>query len=310
MLPRRTVPAALLLTGLALAAPLLAGCSSSSSGASPSGSAGVSARRQDPLASASPPAATDSTGSTTGKGTGSTTATYRAAGADGTAPGTAEVQRTADRLRARLAAFGLTGATVAVSGTTLTVTAAGDATDALRQVAVPADLAFRPVLAGTGVPADVQRAYQTLDCAAPAAGVALSPAAPDRPTAACDRKLHQKYLLGPVALTGADVAKATAVNDAVNGNGWMVDLGFTSAGSAKFATVTGALAAQPPPADQFAILLDGEVLSAPAVREAITGGRAQISGTFTADSARHLAALIASGALPVRLTVNDVTKVP
>jgi preprotein translocase subunit SecD len=223
-------------------------------------------------------------------------------------PGAAEVGRTADRLRARLAAFGLTGATVEVSGRTLTVTAPGDATGALRQVAVPADLVFRPVLAATVLPAETQHAYRTLDCTA--SGEVPAPAAPDRPTAACDRKLHQKYALGPAGVTGADIREATAVRDTAGGAGWMVDLGFTSAGSAKFARVTGALATQAPPANQFAILLDGEVLSAPAVQQAITGGEAQISGNFTAESAARLAALITSGVLPVRLTADSVTRVP
>lgn len=297
MRPHRTVPAAVLLAGLAVLTPFVAGCSSSSSGASPARSARTPGGLHDSLIAV--PARTPK---------GRTTATYRAEGPGGTAPGAAEVQQTADRIRARLTAFGVTGATVEVHGTTVTATAPGDAAATLRQVAALADLAFRPVLAGTATPAAAQRTYRSLDCSA--AGATPPPAPPDQPTAACDSKLHQKYLLGPAALTGADVKSAKAVLETANGAGWIVDLDFTPAGSAAFARVTGTLATQSPPADQFAILVDGDVLSAPLVQQAITGGKAQITGNFTADAARHLAALLTSGALPVHLTVEAITRQP
>jgi preprotein translocase subunit SecD len=89
-----------------------------------------------------------------------------------------------------------------------------------------------------------------------------------------------------------------------------VNLDFTGAGSAKFARVTGELAPQTSPANQIALIVDGYVLSAPVVAQAITGGEVRISGSFTADSARHLAALVTSGALPVRLSLQDVTREP
>lgn len=56
---------------------------------------------------------------------------------------------------------------------------------------------------------------------------------------------------------------------------------------------------------QFAIVLDGKVLSAPVINEHIGGGSGQISGHFTAQEANDLAALLRAGALPAPLTVIE-----
>jgi preprotein translocase subunit SecD len=55
----------------------------------------------------------------------------------------------------------------------------------------------------------------------------------------------------------------------------------------------------------FAIVLDGEVLSAPVIREPILQGSGQISGSFTIESATKLAVLLRAGALPAKLTVIE-----
>ena len=57
--------------------------------------------------------------------------------------------------------------------------------------------------------------------------------------------------------------------------------------------------------NQFGIVLDGQVLSAPAMNAAITNGKAQISGNFTQDSAKALAQQLKFGALPVNFTVQS-----
>lgn len=56
----------------------------------------------------------------------------------------------------------------------------------------------------------------------------------------------------------------------------------------------------------MAIIIDSEVVSAPMIREPITGGSGQISGNFTAQSAHDLAVLLRSGELPARLKVVEV----
>ncbi len=52
----------------------------------------------------------------------------------------------------------------------------------------------------------------------------------------------------------------------------------------------------------FAIVLDGEVISAPTIREAICGGSGQISGSFSVESSTQLAVLLRAGALPAEMT--------
>jgi len=80
----------------------------------------------------------------------------------------------------------------------------------------------------------------------------------------------------------------------------VVNFRFNSAGSRKFAQATTENVGQP-----FAIVLDNEVISAPVIREPITGGSGQISGNFTVQSANDLAILLRAGALPAPLTVIE-----
>lgn len=80
-----------------------------------------------------------------------------------------------------------------------------------------------------------------------------------------------------------------------------VDLTFDSVGAEKFGNITLKHVGE-----QFAIVLDGEVITAPTMREPILGGRAMISGSFkTEDEARNLAVQLRAGALPVPLTVVE-----
>ena len=60
---------------------------------------------------------------------------------------------------------------------------------------------------------------------------------------------------------------------------------FTGKGTKKFADITGKLAKNQTPQNQFAIVLDGEVVSDPYVSQALTGGSAEISGSFNQDEA-------------------------
>ncbi|RVU02333.1 protein translocase subunit SecD [Novosphingobium umbonatum] len=83
-------------------------------------------------------------------------------------------------------------------------------------------------------------------------------------------------------------------NDAV------VSITFDSQGSEQFARLTKENVGKP-----FAIVLDGKVLSAPNINEPIMGGSAQISGSFTVQSANQLAIALRSGALPVDLKVVE-----
>ncbi|MCJ8190833.1 protein translocase subunit SecD [Sphingomicrobium aestuariivivum] len=80
----------------------------------------------------------------------------------------------------------------------------------------------------------------------------------------------------------------------------VVSLTFNSQGARRFGRVTQENVGKP-----FAMLLDGQVLSAPNINEPILGGQAQISGNFTVDSANDLAIALSSGKLPVKLDVVE-----
>jgi preprotein translocase subunit SecD len=80
----------------------------------------------------------------------------------------------------------------------------------------------------------------------------------------------------------------------------IVSFKFNTAGARKFAQATVENVGQ-----RFAIVLDNEVISAPVIREPITGGQGQISGSFTVQSANELAILLRAGALPAPLTVIE-----
>jgi len=56
---------------------------------------------------------------------------------------------------------------------------------------------------------------------------------------------------------------------------------------------------------RLAIILDNKIISAPVIREPITGGKGQISGDFTFQSATDLALLLRSGALPAPLSIIE-----
>ncbi len=100
-------------------------------------------------------------------------------------------------------------------------------------------------------------------------------------------------------IKGDSLTDARAGNDSRN-NQPDVSIVFDQQGGAKFAKLTTENVNR-----QFAIILDGKVLSAPNINEPIMGGTAQISGSFTTDSATSLAIALRSGALPVDLKVVE-----
>ncbi|MFJ1795500.1 protein translocase subunit SecD [Kitasatospora griseola] len=164
------------------------------------------------------------------------------------------------------------------------------------------------------VPAELQQQFTALDCSVKEQRQNYQKASdPSAPTVACsydaEQSIWYKFALGGVAVNGQDVTKAQAVYDTQSAKGWMVDLSFNDAGSNAFASTTGKLAAQPAPANQFAIVLDGQVVSHPYVTESITGGSAVISGTFTQADAKSLGNVLSYGALPLDFVKSDVTTV-
>ncbi len=105
--------------------------------------------------------------------------------------------------------------------------------------------------------------------------------------------------LVPTDLTGADLASAQVVFDSQTGKP-AISIQFTKEGGDKFAKITERNIQKPLP-----IILDNEVLSAPIVQEKITGGSAQITGTFTVEEAKKLAIELNAGALPVPIQLVE-----
>ncbi|WP_340266951.1 protein translocase subunit SecD [Sphingobium mellinum] len=101
-----------------------------------------------------------------------------------------------------------------------------------------------------------------------------------------------------VMVSGEDLTDATQGFD--QNNQPIVNIRFNGSGGRKFGQVTSQNVNRP-----FAIILDGQVLSAPNINEPILGGSAQISGNFTVESANQLAIALRSGKLPVALTVVE-----
>ncbi|WP_326600091.1 protein translocase subunit SecD [Streptomyces sp. NBC_01803] len=161
--------------------------------------------------------------------------------------------------------------------------------------------------------AEIQAQLDALDCTTEEARLAASRAAAqakDEDTVvACDSDGTAKYILGPVAVPGTDVSGADAVFDTQRGQGWIVQMEFDGSGAEKFADVTAELAEQVQPQNQFAIVLDGEVVSAPSVSERLGGGSAEISGSFNQESAEDLANILKYGALPLSFDEASVSTV-
>ena len=100
----------------------------------------------------------------------------------------------------------------------------------------------------------------------------------------------------PTGLTGKQLNRANLSTNSQNGQ-WVVDLEFDGEGTKMFADLTKKMVGKP-----MAIFFNGELQSAPVIREPITGGRAQISGGdngFAYEEAKQMVDLLNAGALPV-----------
>ncbi|MER5369158.1 protein translocase subunit SecD [Streptomyces sp. NPDC002722] len=155
--------------------------------------------------------------------------------------------------------------------------------------------------------AKLQKQFAALDCSSKASRAeAARGAKPTDMVVACSSEGDAKYVLGPSEVSGTEVDSAKAGFD--QRGMWVVNMEFTKKGSKQFQTITKKLSAQQPPQNQFAIALDGEVVSAPSVRTTLSGS-AEISGSFTQQSAEDLANVLSYGALPLSFKEQSVTTV-
>ena len=162
--------------------------------------------------------------------------------------------------------------------------------------------------------------FQATDCTAP-----RDPAAPpppsDRAIVACQPSEEladgavtpaQKYILGPVVIPGTQIKGASngmaQAQGGVSTNQWVVNIEFDEEGTKAFTEVTQKLTPYPEgdPRKQFAILLDGDVISAPQSNVVITNGSAQISGpTLNEQTTAQLAEQLNYGSLPISFSIES-----
>jgi preprotein translocase subunit SecD len=121
-----------------------------------------------------------------------------------------------------------------------------------------------------------------------------------------------KYALDKATVLGTMVTGASA-SLSTTSSSWLVNLSFNGAGAKAFGDLTtmmydkyGNNGNPTSPLDQFAVDLDGKIISAPDIISAITGGQAQITGTFTQQQATYLANVLSYGALPLTFDKESV----
>ncbi|WP_292835750.1 protein translocase subunit SecD [Microbacterium sp.] len=151
----------------------------------------------------------------------------------------------------------------------------------------------------------LQAEFLAYDCADPANDPAN--AAKDLPLIACEGNAA-KYLLGPVELDGSSISDATFGLNSQN-NQWAVNLVFDGEGTQIFGEISQRLYALTTPQNQFAFVLDGEVISAPSMNGVILNGQPQITGNFTQETAKTLADQLKYGALPLSFEVQSTNAI-
>lgn len=247
-------------------------------------------------------------------------------------------------IRQRVNASGVSETEINTQGQNVVVSIPGELDEETRnRIASSAKLEFRPVLladvpsaqnaAPTDTPApeappadtptasptdgsdlawitpELQTQFDTFDCAQVEENAAtVAPA--DVPLITCESDGSVKYILGPVETSGANIKDATnglttTQTGATTGE-WGVNIVFDAQGTKDFADVTSRLAGLQGVQNQFAIVLDGSVISAPRTNAVITDGRPRITGNFTQESSKVLADQLKFGALPISFTLQSV----
>ncbi|GIE36197.1 protein translocase subunit SecDF [Actinoplanes italicus] len=213
-------------------------------------------------------------------------------------------------LRRRVDELGVAEPTLARSGERRIIVELPGVTEpaeAVRVIGRTAQLTFRPVL-GVATP-EPSASSSASRSASPSAAPSAAPGGEAETVLASED--GERLRLGPAALSGQQVDGATATPGEFGG--WQVNLDFRGTGGDAWRKLTADAACAPPgdPARRVAIVLDQEIISSPQVNEdvgcnvGITGGRTQITGTFTDTEAKDLALLVRAGGLPVPVEVIE-----
>ena len=161
----------------------------------------------------------------------------------------------------------------------------------------------------TGVSPEINAKFAALDCTKSENLQGSGADAPEETIVACDRAGLTKYILAPAEVLGRQISKASAGLDAQSGSSWYVSLTFNGEGTTAFGAITSRVTSLAAPLNQVAIVLDGLVVSAPRINEAIPSGNAQITGSFTQLEAQDLANVLKYGALPLAFDRGEVQQV-
>lgn len=255
--------------------------------------------------------------------------TYATVTSDG-APASADaLVKVRDVVEKRLYGIGFSGSEVKIDNDTVVVTVPSRDPDTVRDIAMPGQLTIRPVVhamaaktgpqtpppaPGATKPFPAQRIsdekelrqstnpsiqilalqYQATRCGDEDALAGHDD--PNLPLVTCSADGQTVYLLSKAVLSGAEISEADSGYNRDAGR-YVVDVALTDAGTNTWSEFTSANIGA-----QTAFTLDSRVVSAPQIREAISGGQLQISGDFTAESARELAGILGSGSLPFSLS--------
>jgi preprotein translocase subunit SecD len=160
----------------------------------------------------------------------------------------------------------------------------------------------------TQITPEIQKQFNELDCtkSAEERQGKIEPA--DQLLVTCDSDGF-KYILGPTAVEGTHLSGADAGLPQSGVGSWQVNLSFDGTGTKQFAQTTKDLVGKQSPQNQFAIVLDGQVVSAPVVQSEIPTGRAEITGNFSQSEAKDLANVLKYGALPLAFDQSELNEI-
>jgi preprotein translocase subunit SecD len=272
---------------------------------------------------------------------GGTSVVLQAQAPKGSPPSAAAMDQAQSILTQRVNGTGATGALVQRQGSDLiNVQVPGkDATQVINLVSTTAQMSFRQALLfqrhGTSAP------YGDAHQVSPAAlrqfrSLACTPGSPDswKPTVGYSPQQAQwndggrqivscdlagdKYVLATAVFKGTDVTSENLVQSP--GAGWGVNVTLDGAATTAFGALTTTQHAEYYPSasvngddavlDQTALVLDGDVVSAPQTHDVLAAGQFQITGSFTRQQAQQLTDELKYGALPLsfhRLDLNSVS---
>jgi len=196
----------------------------------------------------------------------------------------AAAQQNAEILRRRLSTYGNRASIDIAAGNRLRVSAATPADlGRMRMLIEPGQLSFHLV-----------REVSPQDAAAGALPIGAMLAPPHRIGSDQPEVVERR-----ARMTGEDLIEARPKTDAQTGE-FVVSFSLNSEGARRFCVLT-----RRHTGERFAVLLDGQVLTAPLINEPICGGEGQISGNFTAESANALAILLSGGALAAPMKIVE-----